>query len=96
MKERLRSIRHCSAVQCSAVQCSAVQVTCLEGPVGLILLILRGPQQLDLDVQLPVWLEVDPDLVERLLGLADQVGEGELCVCDEVIGGNGGTEEATL
>ena len=65
--------------------------TDLECTVWLVLFILGRPQQLDLDVQLAVGLEVHPDLVERLLRLADQVGERELAVGDEVVGGNGGT-----
>ena len=56
----------------------------------MVLLVLGRPQQLNLDVQLPVRLKVDPDLMKRLLGLADEVGEGELAVGDEVVGGNGG------
>ena len=65
--------------------------TDLECTVWLVLFILGGPEQLDLDVQLPVGLEVHPDLVERLLRLADQVGQREFAVGDEVVGGNGGT-----
>ena len=42
-------------------------------------------------MQLAVGLEVHPDLVERLLRLADQVGEREFAVGDEVVGRNGGT-----
>ena len=65
----------------------------LECAVWLVLLVLGRPQQLNLDVQLPVRFKVDPDLMERLLGLADEVGEGELAVGDEVVGGNGGTDK---
>ena len=56
----------------------------------MVLLILSRPEQLNLDVQLPVRFKVDPDLMKRLLGLANEVGEGELAVGDEVVGGNGG------
>ena len=59
----------------------------------MVLLVLGRPEQLDLDVQLPVGLEVDPDLMKRLLCLADQVGEGEFAVGDEVVGGNGGAAQ---
>ena len=65
--------------------------TDLECTVWLVLFILGRPEQLDLDVQLAVGLEVHPDLVERLLRLADQVGEREFAVGDEVVGGDGGT-----
>ena len=65
----------------------------LECAVWLVLLVLGRPEQLDLDVQLPVGLEVDPDLMKRLLCLADQVGEGEFAVGDEVVGGNGGAAQ---
>ena len=57
----------------------------------MVLLILSGPEQLNLNMQLPVRLEVQPDFMEGLLGLADEVGQGELAVGDEVVGGNGGT-----
>ena len=59
----------------------------------MVLLVLGRPEQLDLDVQLPVGFEVDPDLMKRLLGLADEVGEGELAVGDEVVGGDGGAAQ---
>ena len=76
----------------NAVESTFCQLrTDLECTVWLVLFILGGPQQLDLDVQLAVGLEVHPDLVERLLRLADQVGEREFAVGDEVVGGNGGT-----
>ena len=42
-------------------------------------------------MQFPIWLEVHPDLMERLLGLANEVGEGELDVGDEVVRWHGGT-----
>ena len=57
----------------------------------MVLLILSGPEQLNLNMQLPVRLEVQPDLMEGLLGLADEVGQGELAVGDEVVRGHGGT-----
>ena len=76
----------------NAVESTFCQLrTDLECTVWLVLFILGRPQQLDLDVQLAVGLEVHPDLVERLLRLADQVGERELAVGDEVVGGNSGT-----
>ena len=59
----------------------------------MVLLVLGRPQQLNLDVQLPVRFKVDPDLMKRLLGLADEVGEGELAVGDEVVGGDGGAAQ---
>ena len=59
----------------------------------MVLLILGRPEQLNLDMQLPVWLKVDPDLMKRLLCLANEVGEGELAVGDEVVGGNGGAAQ---
>ena len=69
------------------------QRTDLECTVWLVLFILGRPQQLDLDVQLAVGLEVHPDLVERLLRLADQVGEREFAVGDEVVGRHRGVVE---
>ena len=65
----------------------------LKSTVWLVLLILGCPEQLDLDMELPVWFEVDPDLVERLLRLADQVGEREFAVGDEIIRRNGGAAQ---
>ena len=65
----------------------------LKSTVWLVLLILGCPEQLDLDMKLPVWLEVDPDLVERLLRLADQVREREFAVGNEIIGRNGGAAQ---
>ena len=65
----------------------------LKSTVWLVLLILGCPEQLDLDMELPVWFEVDPDLVERLLRLADQVREREFAVGDEIIGRNRGAAQ---
>ena len=86
------SLPLCPLFLLNAVECTVCQLrTDLECTVWLVLFILGRPQQLDLDVQLAVGLEVDPDLVERLLRLADQVGQREFAVGDEVVRGNGGT-----
>ena len=86
------SLPLCPLFLFNAVEFTFCQLrTDLECTVWLVLFILGRPQQLDLDVQLAVGLEVHPDLVERLLRLADQVGEREFAVGDEVVGGNGGT-----
>ena len=68
-------------------------VSDLECAIWLVLLVLGRPQQLNLDMQLPVWFKVDPDLMKGLLRLPDQVGEGKLAVGDKVVGGNGGAAE---
>ena len=86
------SLSLCLLFLLNAVESKFCQLrTDLECTVWLVLFILGRPQQLDLDVQLAVGLEVHPDLVERLLRLADQVGQREFAVGDEVVGGNGGT-----
>ena len=86
------SLLLCPLFLLNAVESTFCQLrTDLECTVWLVLFILGGPQQLDLDVQLAVGLEVHPDLMEGLLRLADQVGQGEFAVGDEVVRGNGGT-----
>ena len=88
------SLSLCLLFLLNAVESKFCQLrTDLECTVWLVLFILGRPQQLDLDVQLAVGLEVHPDLVERLLRLADQVGEREFAVGDEIIRRNGGAAQ---
>ena len=65
----------------------------LKGSAGLILFVLGGPLELNLDVKFSIGLQVQPDVVQRLLGLLYQVGERHLAVGDEVVGRDGGVVE---
>ena len=57
---------------------------------GRRLLLLRRPLQLDLAVDPPAGLEVNPEVVERLVLLVDEVGEADGAVGDEGVGRDGG------
>ena len=65
----------------------------LKGSAGLILFVLGGPLELNLDVKFSIGLQVQPDVVQWLLRLLYQVGERQLAVGDEVVGRDGGVVE---
>ena len=57
----------------------------LEGSTGLVLLIFGGPLQLYLDMQLPLGLQLQPDIMQGLSCLLYQVRQRQLAVGNEVI-----------
>ena len=65
----------------------------LKGSAGLILFVLGRPLELNLDVKFSIGLQIQPDIVQRLVCLLYQVGERQLAVGDEVVGRDGGVVE---
>ena len=57
----------------------------LEGSTRLVLFVLGGPLELNLDVELPIGLQLQPDVVKWLLCLLYQLWERQLAVGDEII-----------
>ena len=45
----------------------------LECSAWLVLLVLGGPLELDLDVELPLGLQLQPDVMQGLAGLLDKI-----------------------